>query len=109
MSKVLKYFFILSGAKFYMDYLLITNPASKNIFIQFFYRKAKNEYTAYNYKARYNLAINLGIIHFLWMLLLFAIDTYFIVNLLINIYPLIVQIWVGYRCWIIKKTKILYE
>jgi hypothetical protein len=101
----MKYFFIISGAKFYFDWILLTNPVSKNSIIRFLMSPIKDCYSAINYKSRLNLAIILFTIHFLFAIFSFFMDFKFFLNILVNIYPCIVNFYIGYRCYIIKKFK----
>lgn len=100
---VLKWLFILCGGKFYFDWLLITNPASKNILIKswfdldYFKNVEQRLQTAYMFAGIHIVAalINLGFHNF-----------FSLVNLFINLYPIIVQIYIGTRCyWVIQYKK----
>jgi hypothetical protein len=107
-----EFFFKLVGAKFYMDWLLITNPISKNPIIKLVWGWAKFAYTAKDYNNRLRLAIILFTVHFIMFILDIFLDrSYNIIwEILYNIYPMIIQIYVGYRCWCViqwKKYKII--
>lgn len=107
LDKIIKILFIITGTKFYLDWILITNPTSKNPIIRFFYNSLKNEYTATNYKKRYNSCYVLGTIHVIFFFLLFWLDgwTISLINLLVNVYPIFVQFFIGYRLRKIIKHK----
>ena len=96
--------FILTGTKFYMEYILPTNCSTKNPIYKMF---LKQEWgiRAYNYKIRFNAAIGFFIIHFILAIIFLIIGIPFIVNLLVNIYPCLVQIFIGYRVYRIIKLK----
>ena len=103
---IISWIFILSGGKFYLDYLLPTNPTSKNKVIQFIFGWARFAYTGKEPIKRYFMSYTFGGAHFIALILnarngnLFDLD-----NILINMYPILVQIWIGYRCWYIKSLK----
>jgi len=50
---VISWIFILCGGKLYLDYILPTNPTSKNPLIKFLYGWAKPSYPGREYKVRY--------------------------------------------------------
>jgi len=103
---LLNWFFILSGTKFYLDYILITNPTSKNPIIRSLYRYLQNPYSATDYKSRFNMALAAGTIHVIGVILYTYLDMFYSwSNLLINIYPIIIQIYVGYRLYLVKQSK----
>ena len=98
-------FFILSGAKLYMDWILPTNPTSKNPLIRFFYGWAKRSLSARDVESRLKQAYILGATHFIMFTFSIIFDVNFIINMLVNVYPIIIQLHVGYRCWKIKNWK----
>lgn len=120
--KILDLIFILIGGKFYMDYLLITNPKSKNILIRKLLKfiRMENGIDAYDYRSRYSQCISLGIIHIIatiiclityyqpnnfYSYLVISKPDFIIHNLLTNVYPIIVQFYIGYRLHKILKYK----
>jgi hypothetical protein len=106
--KIIAILYLVSGTKFYFEWLLITNPVSKNPAIKLFWGWAKESYTAKDPSTRLRLAWGLGLVH-MWLGVGFAaIDGGIeLTNLLVNFYPIFVQIYIGYRCWsvIIRKKK----
>lgn len=104
--KVLDAAFILSGAKLYLDWLLITNPASKNPVIKFFWGWAELSYTAWTPTNRLQLAWVAGWLHFCFASMeIIGSGRVSITNILVNIYPVFVQIYIGYRCHKVIKRK----
>jgi hypothetical protein len=105
---MLRFLFIASGAQFYMDWLLPTNPISKNPLIRLLWGWNKEAYTAYNYRTRFCFAIVAGLIHAVAFFPVFFM-TYqhvpFWMQMLFNGYPTIVQIYVGTRCWQLMRRK----
>ena len=98
--------FILCGGKFYLDYLLLTNPTSKNPIIKLLFGWLKKSYVAKDYEGRYSLAIILIVVHLIFFtVFLIADKRVSFSNTLVNLYPIIVQLYIGYRCWILKKNK----
>ncbi len=106
MTANIDFLFKITGAKFYMDWLLITNPISKNPIIKFLWGWMKSVYTANNYKYRFRLSIILFSVHFVMFIFAFFDNNYnFMWEIIYNIYPMIIQIYVGYRCWCVIKWK----
>lgn len=103
---VMRSFFILSGAKLYMDWLLVTNPISKNPLIKLCWGWTKKWYTGTKYEQRLNTAISCFTVHFVLGIIYYFIDCGFVTNMAVNVYPCIVNAWIGYRCWRIKKLRI---
>jgi len=88
--------FILIGGKFFMDWLLPTNNSSKNIIWKTLVSIIKNSYSAKDYKTRYKSCfgfISVHIVCFIWFL--FTSDM--LTNILCNIYPIIVNIYIALR------------
>ena len=88
--------FILCGAKFYLDYILPSNPSSKNPVFKLIWGGAK---IRQNWEFRLFLAFLYGAIHLVGLVMYFRIDAPLWINALINIYPVIIQIYIGLRCW----------
>jgi hypothetical protein len=103
---VLRWFFILCGGQFYLNWILPTNPTSKNPVIKLLYGWMKALYTAKDVTNRYYCAIIYGSIHIIMGTLMFIDGRGFTIgNLLVNIYPIIVQVYIGVRCWRIKNFR----
>jgi hypothetical protein len=109
-----KLLFKLSGAEFYMDYLLITNPKSKTWFIRkFWFSYFDPNFQSIN--SRLNFAYSTGYTHLfgllLWIPLYYcslckiSLTEIFFINLFINIYPIIIQVYIGSRCYKIINFK----
>jgi hypothetical protein len=88
-----------------MDYVLITNPISKNIIIKFCFGYFKMLYSGATYYQRFYTAIMCCILHFIFIILYIIIKCDFIINLLVNIYPFIINLYIGYRCYNIIQIK----
>jgi len=105
-NDLIKLLFILCGGKFYLDYILITNPTSKNILIKYIYGYFKDVFTAFKYEQRYYFAYIFITIHLIFCILNFMGGFVFsITNILVNIYPIIVNSYIGYKCYKVKKFK----
>lgn len=103
---VLSKFFILCGGRLYMNWILPTNPASKNPLIRKVFGWNKEAYCGFNYKTRLKFSYIYGIIHLIGAIALFLLGKFFsLENILVNLYPIIVQIYIGTRCWNIKKLR----
>lgn len=92
--------FILCGGKLYLDYILLTNEKSKNPLIKILFPKL-NDWN-WRYKSRLKFAYTAGTAHVLFAIFMFTIGLEFsviIINILVNIYPIIVQLYIGVRCW----------
>ena len=104
--------FIICGGKAYMDYVLPTNPASKNKAIRWIARRLK---VPFSIDDRMKFACITGNAHlYIGMIGWYSTNKWtLLVNLLFNIYPCIVQLYVGYRCLKVKsiryKHKIMYS
>lgn len=110
--KILHWLFVLSGGQFYLNWILPTNPSSKNPLINLIYGGRQHCWYG-DYKVRLKACFMYGIIHIIGAILYFFINEFWtICNLAINIYPIIVQVYIGIRCYriiILKKDmKILY-
>lgn len=103
--KIINILFIVSGAKFYMDYILLSNPVSKNPLIHILFGWSKSIYSAFDYRSRHKSSMSLFIIHLTLCFIMFILKRDLLLNALVNIYPMIVQVYVGYRLHIIIKFK----
>lgn len=97
--------FMYSGVKLYMDWILITNPTSHNPVIRHIYGWAKEGCSAYRYKQRYILARGCLCIHGVFAIIGFFAGQPIVINMLLNIYPCLVQLWIGYRIYKIIQFK----
>ena len=96
---IMSYIFVLCGGNFYMNYILPTNPQSRNKLI----RKLWGGYAFKDPAVRYYFAYVYGTIHLIGLGINMVFGTFWgVSNILINLYPVIVQLYVGYRCWRIK-------
>jgi hypothetical protein len=100
-----KLLFIYTGTKLFMDYILITNPISKNPLVKYIYGFMKKAYTATDYKERLIDAKILTVIHLLGIGIYILLDVNWIANIIFNVYPILVQLYIGYRCYKIIKFK----
>lgn len=100
---ILRWIFILCGGHFYLNYILITNNKSKNPLIKFLWKRFKNNYTP---KSRLKFAYTAGLIHVGFAIGHIYTKSFFSLgNFLVNIYPIIVQLYMGYRCYRILKLR----
>lgn len=88
--------FILIGGKLYMDWILPTNPTSKNILFRFM-RPFKPGYSANKYNNRYKQSITFITIHLIAAICYFLTPCSLISNILINFYPIIVNSYILIR------------
>jgi len=103
---VIRLVFLLCGGKFYLNWILVTNPTSKNPLIKLLYGWMKSSYSAKDFRNRYGFAWFFGIIHMVIAILMFIDGRGFtITNLLVNIYPIVVQLYIGFRCWRVMNFK----
>jgi hypothetical protein len=109
MKNLIKWLFILSGAKLYMDWILPTNPSSKNPLIKFIYGWAKEAFVPFYIKNRIIQGLILMSGHTLFYLWYVLTNTSIINNLLFNVYPIIVQLYVISRLYPIMLNKRLYN
>ena len=110
-SNILDYLFIICGGKFYLDYLLPTNPTSKFIVWRKFMELCKLKYDVIRLtNHRYHMAYGLGVIHITSCVMAYNNGSMWsIINILVNIYPIIVQIYIGIRCYkVIQLKKLRY-
>lgn len=106
MRKIIDILFIITLSRFYLNWILITNPSSHNPVIKFVWGWCKDGYEAKKYKSRFNFALIAGITHLFFAIMMFCVgEGLTLTNLLVNIYPVMVQLYIGYRCYIIIKHK----
>lgn len=97
--------FILIGGKFYLNWMLITNPTSKNFLIRRFW-KNNSIFRYSSIKDRYGACFALGGIHLLIGTFFLFIDQGLLPgNVLTNLYPCLVQLYIGIRCHKILKSR----
>ena len=100
---VINWLFVLCGGKLYLDWILITNPISRNPIIKLLYGWMRKAYTARDCNARYHSAYIYGGIHLVFMIIQIASGSMWSVdNMVVNVYPVIVQAYIGYRCYRVK-------
>lgn len=100
---IICWIFIIVGGNVYLNWILITNPKSKNPFIKKIWSFDK---TKINITSRLEFAYFAGIGHFICMIIFGITSNFFSpANLLVNVYPVFVQCFIGYRCFKIKKIK----
>ena len=107
MKKIVDFIFFITLGRLYLDWILITNPKSHNPLIKLIFGWAAHGYTAWNYKVRYKFALAAGIMHFVFAIGMLILDNFHIgiINLLFNIYPVWVQLYVGYRLSAVIRHK----
>jgi len=95
---------IVTGTKFYMNWLLVTNGQSKNPIIRFI---ASGLSALKSVKIRKASAVRIFTIHIIGFLTYIIIPLsiighippmWWLFNLFVNVYPCFVQLYVGYRC-----------
>jgi len=96
--------FILIGGKFYMDWLLPTNPSSKNILWRFIMKPLKEGYTATKYERRFSSCYVLITVHTIGFIIM-IFSSSILSNILINVYPIIVNSYILIRLYKVIKHK----
>lgn len=88
-----------------MDWMLITNPDSKNTLI----RKMWGNYSwkvIANYKDRYESCYTLAAIHIIGMFIAECTNDFVSFwNILVNVYPVLIQVYIGIRLHRVCKFK----
>lgn len=104
--RIIRWFFILCGGKFYLNWILPTNPMSKNPLIILMWGGKKCNWW-WKYNDRMTMCYVYGGIHLVFAGLNLAIGQFWSVgNILVNIYPIIVQCYIWSRVWRIKNLRI---
>lgn len=98
-NKVLNYFFIFTGTKLYFNYILPTNPVSKNPLFKALWGYRNNEMLSC--KSRIISAFIFGGIHILGFVTYIVNENNWCSNILINVYPVMVQICIGLKCYLV--------
>lgn len=103
----LRWFFILCGGQFYLNWILPTNPMSKNRLINLMWGGKKCTWW-WKYNNRIFFAMYMGVLHCVFAGLNLAFGTFWSpLNILVNLYPIIVQIYIGVRCYRIKNLRMV--
>lgn len=114
--KIVHQLFVLCGGKFYLDYILLSNPTSKNPLINLLYGKWGQKKHKYNfkYKERLEDSFWFGIVHLGGLIvftptLLSVPTSLFWMNITLqilgNLFPFLVQVYIGIRCYRIIKIR----
>lgn len=103
--KIIKWLFILSGAKFYLNWILPTNPSSKNPLIRYIYGWNKIAFSPYYPKWRIIYGLILILIHTIGYVICVSLNKSILVNLLVNVYPIIIQLYIISRLYPIMLFK----
>jgi len=101
-QRTIKIIMMLSGCTLYMDWVLPTNPRSKNPVIRKLMGRGKSSYL--NCKDRL-----LFVVVYLTIHITFGVSFYLsgshIENIFLNIYPSMIQLWIGYRICVVLRHK----
>jgi hypothetical protein len=93
-----------------MNWILLTNPTSKNPLIRKIYGWNKKGYCGFHYENRLKMAYVYGTIHLIGAISMTLLgDLFSLSNILVNLYPIIVQVYIGVRCWRIKNLRRTYK
>ncbi len=104
-NDVIYILFVMVGGKFYLDWLLITNPKSKNPPIKWLWFAIFGD-SLYTPRSRYIGAYLYGGIHLIFCICMIVCGGFWTVaNFLVNVYPILVQIYIGFRCYRIIQYK----
>ncbi len=113
---VVEHVFTYTGGRFYMDWLLLTNPKSKNPLIRAWagsrrypFQKSfailSSVHSGRSPRKRLCMAWVFGAGHLIIGIVMYKYTPHlWLLNAYINWYPVIVQIYVGYRCFLRMKT-----
>ena len=97
--RFIDFLYKISLTKFFMEWILITNPISKNPVIKLLWGWTKEYYTAKDPQIRLDLAKVLFTVHLALGIIMLILDPHaWFVNILVNVYPMLVQSYVGFRC-----------
>ena len=108
--------FTYTGARFYMDWLLPTNPKSYNPIIcrwargkHWTFRTLQSVHSGRDARKRLYMAYFWALLHLmLGIAMQLFVPHLWLLNLYANVYPIIVQLYIGYRCWVrIHKTNVI--
>ena len=97
-NKIIHVFFIWSGAKFFMDWILPSNDSSKNpIFrvLWLYYWRHKKPISPQN---RLNAAYIYASIHILGLFASIMLNKFGWADIFVNIYPIVINAYIGCRC-----------
>jgi hypothetical protein len=98
---ILHFVFFATGGKIYMDWLLITNSSSKNPLIKWVTTFLRLDYSInkrWKLKTRYVGTYILSGLHIVGFILFVHNNISIVENILINVYPVWVQVYIGDRC-----------
>ena len=91
-----------------MQWLLLTNPRSKLSVIRWLWRNPPRVNVC-DYKSRYQFALITGGAHLCFAIFHALFGGFFSLwNIAVNIYPVIIQLYMGRRCWILKKKRLVF-
>ena len=113
LDRIVSWIFILCGGNFYLNWILPTNPQSKNILIRKVWGRVSKEKYMGSTQNRLGMAYSLGLVHVIGALIFFIISLvaghvemfWHPINVLANLYPILVQLFIGYRCWRIQSRR----
>jgi hypothetical protein len=99
-DKIIDFLFVFSGTQLYLNWILPTNPQSKNPLYRLFYGKLRFKPYAKNYKDRLGLACGFIGIHTIAAIMYIIVGHDFLgwSNVLVNLYPILVNFYIGYQC-----------
>lgn len=104
-NKVIYTLFVAVGGNFYLNWLLVTNPTSKNPLIKWCWGVMCCNST-WNVRDRYIDAYVYGVIHIIGcVFMIYSGGFWTICNFVINVYPILVQLYIGFRCYRIMQYK----
>lgn len=107
--KILNFLFTITLGRFYFNWILPTNNSSKNPLFKFILSKLGLANDLYSQGGRLRAKDRIiatyisASIHIILVIL--YLDTHLVTQMLVNIYPIWVQIYIGIRCWRIIKHK----
>lgn len=107
------FFFTLIGGRIYLKWLLPTNPATNNPLFKLFYPKSiRRIYLRDGFDVRLAGCFVFGILHIIMGIWYTISDSSFFTmqNILGNVYPILVQIYVGLRCkQVLDKRQVVHN
>lgn len=108
MRKLLEFLFVITGGKFYFKYILITNPSSRNPINRWFCKTIGLDHSYKYLSNRIFAGRVMFVLHFILAIIYGFNDKPSIsifVNVLVNIYPMWVQVYIMYRCHLIMEKR----
>lgn len=105
--KIVNFLFIITGGRFFLDWILPTNPASHNPLFRNLWPN-KPVFNSSNFMARAIMGVLCFVLHLIGFYFYLYSDKgkIDILNVMVNVYPMWVQIYFCVRVFNIRRLKI---